>query len=157
MYGIPEDWGTACTVQAMVFGNLGEDCGTGVVFTRNPTTGARELFGEFLADAQGEDVVAGIRTPEPLARLQALMPEVHAALSDTCQKLERHFKDMQDIEFTVEQRRLWILQTRAGKRAARAMVKVAVDLVHEQMIAVHTLAAKRVKPAVDDSLRSTAE
>ncbi|MEK6606055.1 MAG: pyruvate, phosphate dikinase [Myxococcota bacterium] len=134
MYGIPESWGTAVTVQAMVFGNMGRDCATGVVFTRDPNTGERVIFGEYLVDAQGEDVVAGARTPEPISAMQRTLPDAHGELVAVCERLERHYRDAQDIEFTVQQGRLWLLQTRAGKRTARAMVKIAVDLVHEGTI-----------------------
>ena len=114
--GIPEDWGTAANVQAMVFGNRGEDSGTGVVFTRDPATGRSILFGEFLVNAQGEDVVAGIRDPQPIHALEELMPEVYAELVKVCQTSEEHFRDMQDIEFTIQNRTLYLLQTRSGKR-----------------------------------------
>lgn len=129
--GIPDDLGTAVNVQAMVFGNLGEDSGTGVAFTRNPSTGEKKLYGEFLFNAQGEDVVAGIRTPLPIAVLQEKMPGIYAQFSSICDTLEKHYRDMQDIELTVEKGRLYILQTRNGKRTAQAAVKVAVDLVSE--------------------------
>ncbi len=133
-YGIPDDLGTAVNVQAMVFGNLGDDSGTGVGFTRNPATGAKELYGEYLRNAQGEDVVAGIRTPEPLARLKAEEPELYAELAEVAERLERHFRDMQDFEFTVERGRLYLLQTRNGKRTPEAAVRIAVDLVDEGLI-----------------------
>ncbi len=131
---IPDDLGTAVNVQSMVFGNLGFDCGTGVVFTRNPNTGARELYGEFLTNAQGEDVVAGIRTPRPIAQLREEMAEVHDQLRRVGELLESHFKDLQDIEFTVERGKLYMLQTRSGKRTAGAAVKLAVDFVEEGRI-----------------------
>jgi pyruvate,orthophosphate dikinase len=145
MQGIPHEWGTACTVQAMVFGNLGETSGSGVAFTRNPSTGQRALYGEYLANAQGEDVVAGIRTPLSLTAeaappgredqtLERTMPEVFAEIASLAEKLERHFGDMQDIEFTVEQGRTYILQTRSGKRTAHAAVRIAVELVHEGVL-----------------------
>ena len=144
LYGYPHDWGTACTVQSMVFGNLGDDCATGVCFTRDPKSGAPGIFGEYLVNAQGEDVVAGVRTPLPIAEaarapgapasMEAAQPDTYAALLAACERLERHFRDMQDIEFTVQQGRLWILQTRAGKRTGPAMVRVATDLVAEGMI-----------------------
>jgi pyruvate, orthophosphate dikinase len=142
-YGYPSSWGTAVNVQAMVFGNLGDDCATGVLFTRHPSTGARQLFGEFLINAQGEDVVAGTRTPQPIlavdrgdgpASLEEAMPQVYDDLAQACERLEQHFRDMQDIEFTVQQGKLWILQTRSGKRAGHAMLKIAVDSVEEQLI-----------------------
>lgn len=132
--GIPEDWGTAVNVQMMVFGNRAIDSGTGVVFTRDPATGEKRLFGEFLMNAQGEDVVAGIRDPRPLDDLRQILPDAHAELVKTCQTLEGHFRDMQDIEFTIEEGRLYILQTRAGKRTARSAVRVAVDMVHEKLL-----------------------
>ena len=139
---IPADWGTAVTVQSMVFGNMGNDCASGVAFTRNPSTGAREIFGEFLVNAQGEDVVAGIRTPWPLAgsdaaggkSMEALMPAAWSALVDTLDRLEAHYRDMQDVEFTVQRGRLYVLQTRSGKRTAAAALKVAVDMVEEGLI-----------------------
>ena len=148
LYGYSHDWGTACNVQAMVFGNLGDDCATGVCFTRNPKTGEPGIFGEYLVNAQGEDVVAGIRTPMPVAAagradgdpasmevsLEAGQPEMYEALREACTRLEQHFRDMQDVEFTIQQGRLWILQTRSGKRAGAAMVRVAADLVAEGMI-----------------------
>jgi len=129
--GIPDHLGTAVNIQAMVFGNLGEDCGTGVAFTRNPSTGEKKLYGEFLFNAQGEDVVAGIRTPLPIDALEEKMPQVFTQFVSICDTLERHYRDMQDIEFTIEKKRLYILQTRNGKRTAQAAVKVAVDLVAE--------------------------
>ncbi|WP_372636011.1 pyruvate, phosphate dikinase [Cohnella sp.] len=131
---IPDDQGTAVNVQSMVFGNLGGDCGTGVVFTRNPSTGEKELYGEYLIDAQGEDVVAGSRTPQPVASLRDEMPKTYEELARVAERLERHYKDMQDIEFTVEKGKLYILQTRNGKRNAQAAVKIAVDLVEDGVI-----------------------
>lgn len=131
---IPDNLGTAVNIQAMVFGNLGDDCGTGVVFTRNPSTGEKGLFGEYLINAQGEDVVAGIRTPLPVSELERSQPETFRQLLATCEQLERHYRDMQDIEFTVENRKLYLLQTRNGKRTAQASVKIAVDLVHEGIL-----------------------
>jgi pyruvate, orthophosphate dikinase len=141
---IPDDWGTAVNVQAMVFGNMGNDCATGVAFTRDPSTGERKFFGEYLVNAQGEDVVAGIRTPQPVnedskkskdqVTLQSLMPNVYKELENIYKKLEKHFKDMQDIEFTIQQGKLWMLQTRTGKRPARAALKIAVDMVNEGLI-----------------------
>jgi pyruvate,orthophosphate dikinase len=151
MHAIPATWGTAVNVQAMVFGNMGDDCATGVAFTRNPSTGARELYGEFLVNAQGEDVVAGIRTPDPVARLAGVLPQAHAALVSTCETLERHFCDMQDIEFTIQAGTLWMLQTRSGKRTGRAMVKIAVDLVREGLIDEAT-AIRRIEPGKLDEL-----
>ncbi|MDZ7363630.1 MAG: pyruvate, phosphate dikinase [candidate division KSB1 bacterium] len=134
LYDIPEDWGTAVNVQAMVFGNMGEDCGTGVAFTRDPATGENIFYGEYLINAQGEDVVAGIRTPEPIARLEQEMPEVYKQLLTIRQKLERHYKDMQDVEFTVQNGKLWMLQTRNGKRTGFAAFKIAHDMVQEKLI-----------------------
>ncbi|OUM97784.1 MAG: pyruvate, phosphate dikinase [Firmicutes bacterium ZCTH02-B6] len=148
---IPNDWGTAVNVQAMVFGNLGETSGTGVAFTRNPSTGEKEFYGEFLLNAQGEDVVAGIRTPEPIARLKELMPGVFAQLEDIYRRLEQHYKDMQDIEFTVQDGKLYMLQTRSGKRTAQAAVRIAVEMVEEGLIDEKT-AVKRVPPAQLDQL-----
>jgi len=128
---IPGDLGTAVNVQAMVFGNLGEDSGTGVAFTRNPSTGEKKLYGEYLFNAQGEDVVAGIRTPLPIAALNDSMPAIYREFNEICEKLEQHYRDMQDIEFTIEQGKLYILQTRTGKRTSAAAVKIAVDQVSE--------------------------
>lgn len=128
---IPDSQGTAVNVQSMVFGNMGDDCGTGVVFTRNPSTGENALFGEYLVNAQGEDVVAGVRTPQPIDRLKSDMPDIYDQLARVCKQLEHHYKDMQDIEFTVERGKLYVLQTRNGKRTAQAALKIAVDLVAE--------------------------
>eukprot|EP00968_Pinguiococcus_pyrenoidosus_P010755 scaffold868_cov249-Pinguiococcus_pyrenoidosus.AAC.1 len=137
--------GTAVNVQAMVFGNTGDSSGTGVCFTRNPNDGTRELYGEYLINAQGEDVVAGIRTPEPIARMEQDMPEVYQELLDTCKLLETRFKDMQDIEFTVQEKKLYMLQTRAGKRTGQAAVQIASDLVDEGMVTKED-AIKMVSP-----------
>ncbi|NOT79597.1 MAG: pyruvate, phosphate dikinase [Bacteriovoracaceae bacterium] len=146
IYHIPHDWGTAVNVQSMVFGNMGEDCATGVCFTRDPSTGERKFFGEYLINAQGEDVVAGIRTPQPInafskndsnknfKTLEEAMPVAFAELTKVYQKLEHHYKDMQDIEFTIENKKLYILQTRNGKRTAAAGIKIAVDLVKEGIL-----------------------
>ena len=134
MNDIPGEWGTAVTVQMMVFGNMGNDSGTGVAFTRNPATGEKKLFGEFLMNAQGEDVVAGVRTPEPIARLKQESPSAYKQFVTICGKLENHYKDMQDMEFTVEKGKLFMLQTRNAKRTATAALKVAVDMVKEGMI-----------------------
>jgi pyruvate,orthophosphate dikinase len=131
---IDHDLGTAVTVQAMVFGNMGNDCGTGVAFTRNPSTGENLLYGEYLTNAQGEDVVAGIRTPQPIAKLKDEMPEIFLQFSNIATTLEKHYKNMQDIEFTIEKGKLYMLQTRNGKRTAQAAIKVAHDLVTEKMI-----------------------
>ncbi len=131
---IPAAWGTAVNVQEMVFGNMGDECATGVAFTRNPATGERKLFGEFLINAQGEDVVAGTRTPMPMEQLKDLMPEAYAEFERHCETLENHYKDMQDMEFTIENHKLYMLQTRSGKRTANAALKIAVDLVEEGLI-----------------------
>ena len=140
---IPGEWGTAVNVQSMVFGNMGDDCATGVAFTRNPSTGERKFFGEYLPNAQGEDVVAGIRTPMPISRAQALedeksleetMPEVYAQLEDVYKKLEGHYRDMQDIEFTIQSGKLYLLQTRTGKRTGFAAVTIACEMVDEKLI-----------------------
>jgi pyruvate,orthophosphate dikinase len=174
LYNIPQEWGTAVTVQAMVFGNLGEDCATGVAFTRNPATGAKELYGEFLSNAQGEDVVAGIRTPQEITlagsqrwatlhqvseeerrkthlSLPEFLPTCCNYLEEVAHKLETHYREMQDIEFTIEREQLWMLQTRAGKRTAAAAVKIAVDMVHEGLIDEKT-AVLRVDPGQLDQL-----
>jgi len=131
MHDIPGSWGTAVNVQSMVFGNMGDTSGTGVAFTRNPSTGERGIYGEYLLNAQGEDVVAGIRTPEPITRLENDMPEAYAEFMRLATKLENHYKDMQDMEFTIEDKVLYFLQTRNGKRTAQAALKIAVDLVEE--------------------------
>jgi pyruvate, orthophosphate dikinase len=134
LYHIPDTWGTAVNVQAMVFGNLGEKCATGVAFTRNPSTGEKSFYGEFLVNAQGEDVVAGIRTPRPIAELKMVMSRPYTELQKVCKILETHYKEMQDIEFTVEDNKLWMLQTRSGKRTGFAAVRIAVDMVEERII-----------------------
>ncbi|HEX2112120.1 MAG TPA: pyruvate, phosphate dikinase [Gaiellaceae bacterium] len=133
-HGIPDDLGTAVNVVQMVFGNKGDDSGTGVCFTRDPSTGEPGIWGEFLANAQGEDVVAGIRTPEPLARMETRLPGAYAELEETIRRLEEHYREMQDIEFTVEEGKLYILQTRSGKRTAAAALRIAVDMVDEGLI-----------------------
>ena len=130
---IPYSWGTAVNVQSMAFGNMGDDCGTGVAFTRDPATGEKKLMGEFLINAQGEDVVAGVRTPMPIAKMEEEFPEAFAQFKDVCQTLENHYRDMQDMEFTVENKKLYMLQTRNGKRTAQAALKIACDLVDEGM------------------------
>ena len=168
LHSIPHDWGTAVNVQAMVFGNFGDDCATGVAFTRDPSTGDKALYGEFLVNAQGEDVVAGIRTPQQITlaasredarrrgvgerararrfpSLQETMPRCYRELARVTRRLERHFRDMQDIEFTIERGRLWLLQTRTGKRTVPAAVKVAVDMASERIIDRRT-AVLRVDP-----------
>ena len=163
LHSIPENWGTAVNVQAMVFGNMGETSATGVAFTRNPSTGEKKLYGEFLINAQGEDVVAGIRTPQEIseaARLEAhsdkpsmekTLPKAYAELTRFYNKLERHYRDMQDLEFTVEQGKLWMLQTRYGKRTAKASLRIAVELANEGLISKNE-AVTRVDPASLDQL-----
>src|SRR5262249_22516403 len=131
---IPHNLGTAVNVQTMVFGNMGADSGTGVAFTRNPSTGEKKLYGEYLLNAQGEDVVAGIRTPQPITKLEQDLPDVYQQFSDIAQRLESHYRDVQDMEFTIEHRKLFMLQTRSGKRGAEAAVRIAVDMVHEGAI-----------------------
>ena len=160
---IPAIWGTAVNIQAMVFGNMGEDCATGVAFTRDPSTGAAEFYGEYLVNAQGEDVVAGIRTPQQLtikskeaqqSKLPAMeetMPEVYGELVDVYKQLEKHYRDMQDIEFTVQQGKLWMLQTRSGKRTAKAALKIAVDMANEGLISKDE-AVCRIDPSSLDQL-----
>ncbi|MGQ9481527.1 pyruvate, phosphate dikinase [Chloroflexus sp.] len=148
---IPDNLGTAVNVQAMVFGNMGNDSATGVAFTRNPSTGEPEIFGEYLVNAQGEDVVAGIRTPQPISKLAQEMPEVYEQFHQIAKQLERHYKDMQDVEFTIERGKLWMLQTRTGKRTGAAAVKIAVDMVNEGLIDRAT-AVQRVDPHALDQL-----
>ena len=151
MNEIPYSWGTAVNVQPMVFGNLNENSGTGVAFTRDPATGEKALFGEYLINAQGEDVVAGVRTPSPISKLAEEMPEVYKQFADIANRLENHYKDMQDMEFTIENGKLYMLQTRNGKRTAAAALKVAVDLVDEKMITEEE-AVLRVDPKQLDAL-----
>ena len=148
---IPSSWGTAVNVQEMVYGNRGNDCGTGVAFTRNPSTGEKKLYGEYLINAQGEDVVAGIRTPEPISKLESDMPEVYNQFVKIANLLENHYKDMQDMEFTIENGKLFMLQTRNGKRTAQAALKIAVDLVNEGMITKEE-AIMKVEPRQLDQL-----
>lgn len=148
---IDDSLGTAVNVQCMAFGNMGDDSGTGVAFTRNPSTGDKELYGEFLINAQGEDVVAGIRTPTPISKLKEGLPVVYQQFVDTCNKLEHHYRDLQDIEFTVEKGQLYMLQTRNGKRTAKASVKVAVDMVNEGLISIEE-ALLRVDPEAINQL-----
>ena len=148
---IPYSWGTAVNVQMMAFGNMGDTSGTGVAFTRNPATGERKLFGEFLLNAQGEDVVAGVRTPQPIDQLKDVMPEVYNQFVDICSKLENHYRDMQDMEFTIQDKKLYMLQTRNGKRTAAAALKIACDLVDEGMITDKD-AVKMIDPRNLDSL-----
>ena len=133
-HDIPYSWGTAVNVQMMAFGNMGDDCGTGVAFTRNPATGEPGLMGEFLMNAQGEDVVAGVRTPMPISQMAEVLPEVYAQFQDVCKILENHYRDMQDMEFTIQQKKLYMLQTRNGKRTAAAAIRIACDLIDEGMI-----------------------
>jgi pyruvate,orthophosphate dikinase len=163
LHDIPDDWGTAVNVQAMVFGNMGETSATGVAFTRNPSTGTREIYGEFLLNAQGEDVVAGTRTPQPLTEaarqksgetlpsLEGLMPETFRELTAVFARLERHYRDMQDIEFTIQSGRLWMLQTRSGKRTTAAALKIAVDMADEGLITKDE-AVMRIDPSALDQL-----
>ncbi|MGI6003818.1 MAG: pyruvate, phosphate dikinase [Christensenellales bacterium] len=151
MNDIPGDWGTAVNVQAMVFGNMGDDSGTGVAFTRNPSTGEKKLYGEFLMNAQGEDVVAGIRTPQPLSALEQTNPEVYRQFAEIANRLEQHYRDMQDMEFTIEKGTLYMLQTRSGKRTSAAAIKVAVDLVNEGLISQEE-AVMQVDPRILDTL-----
>ncbi len=163
LHNIPTAWGTAVNVQAMVFGNLGNSSATGVAFTRNPSTGVKELYGEFLVNAQGEDVVAGIRTPQSITEaariasgsekpsLEKLMPEVFGEFRAICARLEAHYRDMQDVEFTIERGKLWMLQTRTGKRTAKAAMRIAVDMVDEKLIGQDE-AVTRIEPASLDQL-----
>ncbi|MDE2390855.1 MAG: pyruvate, phosphate dikinase [Rhodospirillales bacterium] len=160
LHDIPADWGTAVNVQAMVFGNMGDDCATGVCFTRDPSTGLNEFYGEYLVNAQGEDVVAGIRTPRPLSKayakpgeisMEEALPEAYKELHQVRETLEKHYKDMQDIEFTVQQNKLYMLQTRAGKRSAAASLRIAVEMANEGLIDRNT-AVMRVNPASLDQL-----
>ena len=160
---IPEEWGTAVNIQSMVFGNMGDDCATGVAFTRNPSTGENSFYGEYLINAQGEDVVAGIRTPQNITKkarlksgskdlsMEETMPKVYKELVTIYKKLEKHYRDMQDIEFTVENKKLWMLQTRSGKRTAKASIKIAVDMVKEKIISKDE-ALLRVDPKMLDTL-----
>ena len=163
MNQIPSEWGTAVNVQSMVFGNMGDDCATGVVFTRNPSDGSNNIYGEYLINAQGEDVVAGTRTPQYITKkakseakvkdlsMEESMPKIYVQLSKILKKLEKHYKDMQDVEFTVENNKLWILQTRSGKRTSKSAVKIAVDMVKEKLISKNE-AILRVNPNSLDTL-----
>jgi pyruvate,orthophosphate dikinase len=155
IHRLPDDWGTAVTVMAMVFGNLGDTSGTGVCFSRDPASGERRFFGEFLPNAQGEDVVAGIRTPEPLAALETRMPRVYAELTRIKDRLEKHYRDMQDMEFTVQEGKLYLLQTRSGKRTAAAAVRIAVEMVDEGLFDDKSLkkASERVAKARSTALQ----
>ncbi|MCY3566927.1 MAG: pyruvate, phosphate dikinase, partial [Gammaproteobacteria bacterium] len=151
-YRIPAEWGTAVNVQAMVFGNAGDDCATGVAFTRDPANGENGMYGEYLINAQGEDVVAGTRTPKPIKRMAKEMPESHAELMQVRQTLEQHFKDMQDLEFTIEKGRLFILQTRNGKRTGQAAVRIAVEMQREGLMSRETALLKIPAESVDSLL-----
>jgi pyruvate, orthophosphate dikinase len=157
VHHIPDDLGTAVNVQAMVFGNLGWDSGTGVAFTRNPSTGEKAIYGEYLLNAQGEDVVAGIRTPKPISELADDLPEVYQQLEAITQQLERHYRDMQDIEFTVEQGKLWMLQTRTGKRTGAAAVRIAVEMVAEGLIERETAVLRVDANQLDQLLHPTVD
>ncbi|MBR4421286.1 MAG: pyruvate, phosphate dikinase, partial [Erysipelotrichaceae bacterium] len=148
---IPSSWGTAVNVQMMVFGNMGNDCGTGVAFTRNPATGERKLFGEFLMNAQGEDVVAGVRTPQTIDQLKKVMPGAYNEFVNICNTLEHHYHDMQDMEFTIQEEKLFMLQTRNGKRTATAALKVACDMVKEGLVTIDQ-ALMMVEPKQLDAL-----
>ena len=155
MNDIPGDWGTAVNVQTMVFGNKGETSGTGVAFTRNPSTGAKGIFGEYLINAQGEDVVAGVRTPQPISQLEKDMPECYGQFMDLAMKLENHFRDMQDMEFTIEEGKLYFLQTRNGKRTAPAAIQIACDLVDEGMITPEEAVCRIEAKSLDQLLHPT--
>jgi pyruvate,orthophosphate dikinase len=167
LHNIPESWGTAVNVQAMVFGNMGETSATGVAFTRNPSTGERKLYGEFLINAQGEDVVAGIRTPQEITEaaraesgsdkpsMEKAMPASFKELTRIYGVLEKHYRDMQDLEFTVEQGKLWMLQTRSGKRTAKAALRIAVELANEKLITREEAVARVEPQALDQLLHPT--
>ncbi len=161
---IPQDWGAAVTVQAMVFGNMDESCATGVVFSRNPSSGARELYGEFLLNAQGEDITSGLRTPQPITKLEKAMPATFEEFRRCAERLETHYRDMQDMEFTIERGKLWMLQTRSGKRTASAALKIAVDMAGEGLIGREDAVARidpssldqLLHPTIDPSVKRTA-
>src|SRR5215475_13776894 len=167
LHSIPESWGTAVNVQAMVFGNMGDTSATGVAFTRNPSTGDKQLYGEFLINAQGEDVVAGIRTPQEITEaarqasasekpsLEQAMPAAFGELTQICGRLEKHYRDMQDLEFTVEQGKLWMLQTRAGKRTAKAALRIAVELADEGVVSRDEAVTRIDAAALDQLLHPT--
>ena len=155
MNDIPGDWGTAVNVQAMVFGNMGETSGTGVAFTRNPSTGAKGIYGEYLINAQGEDVVAGIRTPQPITKLEQDLPECYKQFMEIAMKLEAHYRDMQDMEFTIENGKLFFLQTRNGKRTAQAALQIACDLVDEGMITPQEAVTRIEAKSLDQLLHPT--
>ncbi len=157
-YGIPAEWGTAVNVQAMVFGNTGDRSGSGVAFTRDPATGEKVFYGEYLMNAQGEDVVAGVRTPQPVEKLKEVMPQAHAELERIRKILEQHFKDMQDFEFTIEDGKVFMLQTRNGKRTGFAAVRIACEMVKEGLIdwktAVRRVPAEQLDQVLAPGLRS---
>ena len=155
MNDIPGDWGTAVNVQAMVFGNMGETSGTGVAFTRNPSTGAKGIYGEYLINAQGEDVVAGIRTPQPISKLEEDLPECYKQFMEIAHKLEDHYRDMQDMEFTIQEGKLYFLQTRNGKRTAPAALQIACDLVDEGMITPEEAVLRIEAKSLDQLLHPT--
>ena len=155
MNDIPGDWGTAVNVQTMVFGNKGDTSGTGVAFTRNPSTGEKGIFGEYLINAQGEDVVAGVRTPQPITQLEKDLPECYKQFMDLAMKLENHFHDMQDMEFTIEEGKLYFLQTRNGKRTAPAAIKIACDLVDEGQITPEEAVCSIEAKSLDQLLHPT--
>ncbi len=157
MNDIPGDWGTAVNVQEMVYGNMGNDSGTGVAFTRNPSTGEKKLYGEFLMNAQGEDVVAGIRTPQPMEKMAEVNPEAYKQFNEIASILEKHYRDMQDMEFTIEKGKLFMLQTRNGKRTAAAAMKIAVDLVNEGMVTKEEALLKIEANQLDALLHPTFE
>ena len=155
MNDIPGDWGTAVNVQAMVFGNMGDTSGTGVAFTRNPSTGEKGIYGEYLINAQGEDVVAGVRTPQPITKLAEDMPEVYEEFMAIAHKLENHYRDMQDMEFTIQEGKLYFLQTRNGKRTAHAAIQIACDLVDEGMITKEEAILRIEAKSLDQLLHPT--
>jgi pyruvate, orthophosphate dikinase len=152
---IPYEWGTAVNVQGMVFGNMGDDSGTGVAFSRNPSDGTDELYGEYLFNAQGEDVVAGIRTPKPIAELKKDNPALYEEFATISKKLEAHYRDMQDMEFTIEKGKLYMLQTRNGKRTAQAAVKLAIDFVKEGLLTEKEALLKSSHHNLDALITST--
>ena len=167
LHNIPDDWGTAVNVQAMVFGNMGENCATGVAFTRNPSTGENAFYGEYLVNAQGEDVVAGIRTPQNLTlagkaannsklpAMEEVMPDIFGQLDTVRRTLEAHYRDVQDIEFTVQKGMLWMLQTRTGKRTTQAALRIAVEMAQEKLITKEEAVARIDPLALDQLLHPT--
>ena len=155
MNDIPGDWGTAVNIQTMVFGNMGNTSGTGVAFTRNPATGAKGIYGEYLIDAQGEDVVAGVRTPQPISKLEEDMPGCYSEFINLAHKLESHYRDMQDMEFTIQEGKLFFLQTRNGKRTAEAAINIACDLVEEGMITPEEALLRIEAKSLDQLLHPT--